>query len=135
MEVERPAVPLPISEEVLSVDKQIVEGRHVRVRTIVEERGEVLHETLRKGVVDVQRVPVGEFVNEAPQVREEGDLLIVPVVEERLVVDRRLFLVEEVRLRHSIKEIPADIPETRRVMRAVVEDLNDQQQGSNDDRS
>ena len=130
MNTEIPPDTVPIVEEVLTVQKHVEDGRQVRVRTIVENRDEVIHDTMRKGVVDVQRVPVGEFVTEAPRVREEGNVLIVPVVEERLVVERRLFLVEEVRLCRSTEEVPVDIPATRRVMRAVVEDVSaDQQQG------
>jgi len=34
-----------------------------------------------------------------PAVREEGDTIIVPIVEEVLVIERRLFLKEEVRIR------------------------------------
>jgi uncharacterized protein (TIGR02271 family) len=48
--------------------------------------------------VDVQRVPVNEEVDTPPQVREEGDTLIVPVVEEVLVVTKRYRILEEVRV-------------------------------------
>ena len=34
-----------------------------------------------------------------PPVREEGDTIVVPIVEEVLVVERRLFLKEEVSIR------------------------------------
>ena len=47
----------------------------------------------------VDRVPIGSFVNEAPAIRQEGDTIIVPVFEERLVVEKRLFLTEELRIR------------------------------------
>jgi len=43
-------------------------------------------------------VPVGRVVAEAPGVRDEGDELVVPVLEEVLVVQKQLFLREELRI-------------------------------------
>jgi uncharacterized protein (TIGR02271 family) len=48
--------------------------------------------------VIVERVPVGRVVEAAPQVRSEGDTMVVPVLEEVLVVEKRLMLKEEVRI-------------------------------------
>ncbi|HWV23395.1 MAG TPA: YsnF/AvaK domain-containing protein [Thermomicrobiales bacterium] len=49
--------------------------------------------------VEVERVPVNEEVDVAPEVRQEGDTLIVPVIEEVLVVTKRYRIVEEVHVR------------------------------------
>ena len=43
-------------------------------------------------------MPVGRPVEAAPQVREEDGVLIVPVLEERLVVTTELILKEEIRI-------------------------------------
>jgi uncharacterized protein (TIGR02271 family) len=51
--------------------------------------------------VEVQRVPINKVVDAAPPQREEGDTLIIPVVEEQLVVERRLLLKEEIRARKT----------------------------------
>src|SRR5690606_37384862 len=48
--------------------------------------------------VAVDRTPVYEEVDTPPQIREEGDTLIVPVVEEVLVVTKRYRILEEVRV-------------------------------------
>jgi len=37
-------------------------------------------------------------VDEPPQVRHEGEVMVVPVVQERLVTHKELVLVEEIRL-------------------------------------
>ena len=42
---------------------------------------------------------IGRTVTAFPPVREEGDTTIIPVVEEVLVIERRLVLKEEVHLR------------------------------------
>jgi stress response protein YsnF len=48
--------------------------------------------------VEVERVAVNRIVEQAPAVRTEGDVTIIPVLEEVLVVEKRLMLREEVRL-------------------------------------
>ena len=58
------------------------------------------------------------------KVRTEGNVTILPVVEEVLVVERRLLIKEELRLiRHATKEV-IETPVTLRKQRAVVERLD-----------
>lgn len=90
---------IPLAAEDLVVGKREVVTGLVRVRLGVEAREELVDEPLARETVEVERREVGRFVDEAPPVREEGDLLIVPVVEEVLVVERRLRLKEELVLR------------------------------------
>ena len=49
--------------------------------------------------VVVERVAVGRIVEAIPPVRQEGDVTILPVVEEEVVITRRLILTEEVHMR------------------------------------
>ncbi len=49
--------------------------------------------------VVVERVPVGRVVDAAPPIRQEGDVTILPVMEEVVVIERRLVLKEEVHFR------------------------------------
>ena len=56
-----------------------------------------MEQLLRKERVDIERVPMGRVVQEVPQVREEGDVTIIPVMQETAFVERRLVLKEEVR--------------------------------------
>lgn len=114
-------VRVPIVEEQLAVGKRSQETGRVRVSTRVEEEHVKLNETVGQDVVEVERVPVGLEVEQAPAPFERDGMLIVPVVEERLVVEKKLFVVEEIRLhrRHTEKEV--EIPVTRRVMHADVE--------------
>jgi stress response protein YsnF len=49
--------------------------------------------------VEVERVPIGRVIDAVPAVKDEGDLLVVPVVEETVVVERRLVLKEELHIR------------------------------------
>ena len=47
----------------------------------------------------VEHVPIGRTVGAVPPIREEGDTTVLPVVEEVVVVERRLVLKEEIRIR------------------------------------
>ena len=59
-------------------------------------------------------------VEKPPPVRTEGDVLIVPVVEE-VVVERRLMLSEELHIRRERTSEEVDIPVTRHSQRVLVE--------------
>lgn len=91
-------VVLPLREETFAVGRRPVEGDRVRIDKIVHERREHVREMLARENVAIERVPVGTIVSEAPPVREEGDVLVIPLLEEVAVVERRLLLREEVRI-------------------------------------
>jgi stress response protein YsnF len=59
----------------------------------------LVDEDLAHERVEIETVPVNLQIDLVPQVHQEGDITMVPVVEERLVVRRRLMLKEEVRIR------------------------------------
>src|SRR5271155_4714895 len=90
---------VPLHEEQASLAKRrIVTGR-VQVSTVTREREQLLDEELVREHVEIERIPIGKQVEVAPTVREEGDITVIPVVEEILVVERRLVLKEEIRVR------------------------------------
>lgn len=89
---------LRLGAEELSVSKQ-VETSQVRVSTVTREHEENVDELLARERVEIDRIPVGKHVTSMPEIRTEGDVTIFPIVEEILVVERRLVLKEEVRVR------------------------------------
>jgi uncharacterized protein (TIGR02271 family) len=89
---------IELAEEQLRVSKREVERGRVVIRTRVEEREEIAEAALRQEDVTVERVPIGRPVEVTPQVREEDGVLIVPILEERLVVMTELVLKEEIRI-------------------------------------
>src|SRR5215212_2046910 len=119
---------VPIVEENLRVSKrQIAKGR-VRVRTLVDTVEEVAREALQSETVEVTRVPIDREVTEAPAVRTEGDVTIVPVLEEVLVVEKRLVLKEELHLRRKVETETFEEPVTLRKQRVEVERIDEQNQ-------
>jgi uncharacterized protein (TIGR02271 family) len=92
-------VVIPLLAEELSVTRRRIVTSRVEVATICREREELVDELLTREHIEIERRPVGKPVAQPPEIREEGDTLIIPVVEEVLVVERRLLLKEEVRVR------------------------------------
>lgn len=111
---------IPLHEEVLSVGKRAVERARVRITTEVRERQETVEQELDRESVEVVRVPVGRPVDTAPEPRQEGDVLIVPVLEEELVVTKRLILKEELHIRKTVTRRTERITETLRSEVATV---------------
>jgi uncharacterized protein (TIGR02271 family) len=95
---------IPVIQEDVKVDKQIVETGSVRVVKKVGEYETLVDEPLLREEVAVERVPINQYVDEAPQTRQEGDTLIIPVVHEEIVVQKRLLVVEELRVQKQIVE-------------------------------
>jgi len=112
---------IPLVEEELRIDKRSVVTGKVRVRTVVDTVEEMARATLEGRQVEVVRVPIDREIDVAPAVRTEGDVVIVPVVEEVLVVEKRLVLKEELRLQPRKTEETVEVPVTLRKQRAVVE--------------
>jgi uncharacterized protein (TIGR02271 family) len=115
---------IPLVEEMLSIDKRVVETGRVRVRTLVDEVQEVLRGSVGRDKLEFERVAIDQPVETAPPIREENGVLIVPMVEERLVAVKQLFLVEEVRIHRRRSIEPVELAATRRVMRAEIERLD-----------
>lgn len=90
---------LALLEEELSVAKRVVETARVRVSRVTRDHEQLVDELLHHEKVEVERVPVDRPVEVMPSVRQEGDVTIVPVVEETLKLVRCLVLKEEVRIR------------------------------------
>jgi uncharacterized protein (TIGR02271 family) len=122
---------IPIIQEEAHVTKRAVETEHVRVQTSLAEDDVVVRDDLRREHVEVTRVPVDREVAEAPSIRTEGDVTIVPVLEERLVVEKRLFLVEELHLRRTITTERVEMPATLRRTHVEVERTQLDQQENN----
>ena len=100
---------LPILEETLHVSKREVVTGRVRVRTVTDLSEERVRQELSGQHVEVERVPVDVLIERdaaPPEPRTEGDVTIVPILEEVLVVEKRLLLKEELRItRHRTTNV------------------------------
>jgi stress response protein YsnF len=92
-------VVIPLHAEEVSVGKRQIATGRVTVSTVTQSREELVEQMLQSERVEVEHVPVGKVIQQVPEIREEGDLVIIPVVEEAVFIERRLVLKEEVRIR------------------------------------
>ena len=98
---------IPVIAEQLAVGARSVDtGRGVRVHKTVIEQPVTIDEALGHDEMAIRHVAVDRIVapDEVPATRYEGDTLVVPVLEEVLVVERRVRIKEELhitRLRHE----------------------------------
>src|SRR3712207_2986667 len=89
---------VPVVEETAVVYKERVVTEKVRLHKRVHEDEEVLDVPVQAEDIEVERVPVDRWIDGPVAVRREGDTTVYPVVEEVVVVEKRLRLVEEVRV-------------------------------------
>ena len=95
---------VPLVEEQLKVTKRTVATGKVRLEKKVEAYDVTFDEPLAVSTWKVERVPLGQVVATAPPVRQEGQVTIYPLVEERMVLTKELILVEEIRVTREISE-------------------------------
>jgi uncharacterized protein (TIGR02271 family) len=96
---------IPVVEERLEVSRERVETGRVRISKSVEAREVVVDDPLKRESVRIEHVPINQVVTGAvPQVREEGDVTVIPILEERVVTRTELVLVEEVRIHRDHSE-------------------------------
>jgi uncharacterized protein (TIGR02271 family) len=94
----REELAIPVIEEELVVDKRTLPIGAVEVRKHILERTETIDMPLLKEEVDIRRVVINQEIDRIPPTREEGDAIIIPVVEEQIVISKRLVLKEELHL-------------------------------------
>lgn len=110
---------VPVMEEILTADTVWREAGIVRLRV----RGEAVPQTVTREAeheeLYVEEVAVGRELIEGEQLapRQEGDVLIVPIVEEEVVVTIRRVLAREVRItRRTARESRTVDTTTRRTV-------------------
>lgn len=96
---ESSADTVAVAKEFLDVKKRRRSTGSVVAYITVHEREEQVDLPLVDEHVDVERVEVNRMVDAPPPVREEGDVTIVPVMEEVLVVEKRLRVKYELHLK------------------------------------
>jgi len=99
---------LPVVQEELHVGKRITDtGKGVRLNKTVSEDIWRVDDSLLLQTVDIEHVPIDAWVTgETPSNRYEGNTLVVPVLEEVLVVEKRLRLKEEIRITAKSSQQP-----------------------------
>lgn len=110
-------IKIPIIQEEAHVTKRELPAERVSVQVSAETSQVLVEESLQHEQIVVKRVRIDREVQVVPEIRTEGNTTIIPVFEERLVVEKRLFLVEEIQLCRSVQVetvgLPAELRRTR----------------------
>lgn len=91
---------IPVTEEVLVVGRKTVDSGAVNISKTTETTQALVDEPVFTEEVRVERRRVDRPVpaDDPPAVRTEGDTTIIPLLEEVVVVERRLVVREELRI-------------------------------------
>ena len=110
-----PDRPIPVVEERAEIGKRVRTTGTVTVETVVRHDTQPVEAALDSETVEVVRVPVDRFVDGPVPDRHEGDTLVVSVLEEVLVVEKRLRVVEEIHLtrRRASRTVRDEVPVRR----------------------
>ncbi|MEJ7761971.1 MAG: YsnF/AvaK domain-containing protein [Thermomicrobiales bacterium] len=110
---------IPVREEVLIPETHETDLGAVVIHKRVEEVPVRTAVDVEREQVSVERVAVNRRVETAPGPRQEGDTLIIPVIEEILFTEKRLMLMEEIHV--TRKRITEQVPVEETLRREVVE--------------
>jgi uncharacterized protein (TIGR02271 family) len=87
---------IPVIEEQVHVDKEIRETGQVYIAKDVHRENVNLDLPIIHEEAEIERVEINQYVDTPPPpVRYEGDKMIIPVLREVLVVEKRILVVEE----------------------------------------
>lgn len=96
---EQKSVMIPVIEEKLQMDKIAVETGKVLISKHVHQEEVAVDIPIIDEEVDVERIEINQYIETPPPaVRYEGETMIIPILREVVVVEKRLMLVEEVRV-------------------------------------
>lgn len=110
---------LSLHEEVLVPATREAELGRVRIHKRVEAVPVQTDVEVGRDEISIERVPIDRQVETPPPVRQEGDTLIIPIVEEVLVVEKRLVVREEVRV--TRRRVSERIPVQETVQREILD--------------
>ena len=130
LEHDREVIPLVEERAVILKRKKLTGG--LRVRTVVRESEKVIDQPLTTDAVEVERVPLDRWVEAPVPTRQEGETTIITLLEEVVVVEKRLRATEEVRITRRRTTRQAAQHVTLRREEAVVERLDVAGRGDDD---
>ncbi len=93
---------IPVVEETIQLGKKLIEKGSTRFIKKVDEETVDIPLLLKTHQYSVERIPVNQYVEEAPPaIRYEGKTMIISIVEEEAVIQKRLKVVEELHVTSS----------------------------------
>jgi uncharacterized protein (TIGR02271 family) len=93
------SIVIPVIKEFLKVDKKVVETGKVHIKKRIVNEEKEIHIPLQSEAYKVERIAVKDkFFDEPPQVRNEGNKMIIPVIKEVVEIKKRYEVTEEIHI-------------------------------------
>jgi uncharacterized protein (TIGR02271 family) len=118
---------IPVIHEHAVVHREVVETGKVHIRKTVSSEDVRINLPITNESYDIEHVKVESQMLDTPPppVRYEGDVMIIPVLEEITVVQKKYKVVEELRITRRVTETPMVQEITLRKEHIQVERLAD----------
>lgn len=123
---------IPVLAEQLKIAREKVLTGGVRVHKRVSEHTEIVTEPTLQENVNIERIPINKYVEKPPEVRQDGDVTVIPVLEEVVIVEKRLVLLEEIRITKTRTTIEKPQEVVLRREEATVENIETEKSLRND---
>lgn len=122
---------IPVIEEHATVHKIVVETGKVNIHKSVTEEKTAINLPVINESYNIERVAVNKvYDTPPPSMRYEGEVMVIPVMREVTVVQKRYEVVEELRITRQLTETPLVQEITLRKENVkVVRTAHDQQEG------
>jgi uncharacterized protein (TIGR02271 family) len=96
---------IPIVQETFQVRKEVVETNKIHISKKITEHQTDVDIPLITEEYDIVRVPINQVVAKQPEaMRQQGDTMIISVVKEVLVVEKKYEIIEEVHITKKVTE-------------------------------
>lgn len=99
---------IPVIAEALEIERRRIETARVRITKRINEREQIVSEPAMQETINVERVSLNHYIDAPPPIRYEGDTMIVPLVEEVVVTEKRLMLKEELHITRRREVVPSE---------------------------
>ncbi|MCT4715302.1 YsnF/AvaK domain-containing protein [Enterobacteriaceae bacterium H18W14] len=108
---------VPLAEEHVEVGTKKVVDRRVSIRRTTRTTGKLIETDLMRENVLIKRLSKNEALEPGniPQTRQEGEVTIIPVIEERIEIIKHYVLKEEI---HIIKKVSQETYQENIILRS-----------------
>lgn len=99
----QPDTIIPVIREDVVIGKRLVKKGKVLIEKKVNTEEISVEVPLMTEDLEIQRVPLNQYIDDSPEIRYDGDTVIIPVLKEVMV--KRLLLVEEIRITKKVQKL------------------------------
>jgi stress response protein YsnF len=90
---------IPVVEETIQIKRELIDKGRIRFTKKVDEETVEIPLTSTTQQYSIERISVNRYVEEAPPgIRYEGKTMIISIIEEEAVIQKRLKIVEELHI-------------------------------------